>query len=203
MLLPFDSRDDLGSAHTRTHSRNACVHIEVIHPLFCILTSPPAHLLRILPNSCQTYEGGFSASSFPYFSSSTPDLPSLLPSPRPSLGEAHGGYTFCAVASLVLLRIDAEKNQNPQTPTLDTKRLLRWAVGMQGLDIEGGGFKGRTNKLVDGCYSWWVGGVFALIEDLLGIGGASEEKEFVPPVRESEDDVHEWLDFEGVFHISL
>jgi len=35
---------------------------------------------------------------------------------------------------------------------------------MQGLEIELGGFKGRTNKLVDGCYSWWVGGAFALLE---------------------------------------
>jgi hypothetical protein len=29
-----------------------------------------------------------------------------------------------------------------------------------------GGFRGRTNKLVDGCYSWWVGGCFALLEGL-------------------------------------
>lgn len=27
-----------------------------------------------------------------------------------------------------------------------------------------GGFQGRTNKLVDGCYSFWIGSVFALIE---------------------------------------
>jgi protein farnesyltransferase subunit beta len=27
-----------------------------------------------------------------------------------------------------------------------------------------GGFAGRTNKLVDACYSWWVGGCWALIE---------------------------------------
>ena len=26
-----------------------------------------------------------------------------------------------------------------------------------------GGFQGRTNKLVDGCYSFWVGGVFPLM----------------------------------------
>lgn len=37
---------------------------------------------------------------------------------------------------------------------------------MQGSEIELGGFRGRTNKLVDGCYSWWVGGVFALVEAL-------------------------------------
>ena len=27
-----------------------------------------------------------------------------------------------------------------------------------------GGFDGRTNKLVDACYSWWVGGCWSLIE---------------------------------------
>ena len=37
---------------------------------------------------------------------------------------------------------------------------------MQGVDIELGGFKGRTNKLVDGCYSWWCGGAFSLLEAL-------------------------------------
>lgn len=26
-----------------------------------------------------------------------------------------------------------------------------------------GGFQGRTNKLVDGCYSFWVGGLFPLL----------------------------------------
>jgi len=37
-------------------------------------------------------------------------------------------------------------------------------VQMQGDEAELGGFKGRTNKLVDGCYSWWVGGVFNLLK---------------------------------------
>jgi protein farnesyltransferase subunit beta len=37
----------------------------------------------------------------------------------------------------------------------------RWAVMRQG-ELEGG-FSGRTNKLVDGCYSFWVGGVFPLL----------------------------------------
>lgn len=35
---------------------------------------------------------------------------------------------------------------------------------MQGLESELGGFRGRTNKLVDGCYSWWLGGSFNLLE---------------------------------------
>jgi protein farnesyltransferase subunit beta len=51
---------------------------------------------------------------------------------------------------------------------IDVERLYRWASSMQGLPVEGGGFKGRTNKLVDGCYSWWVGGLFSLLEDIMG-----------------------------------
>ena len=35
---------------------------------------------------------------------------------------------------------------------------------MQG-DIEGG-FRGRTNKLVDGCYSFWQGSLFPLLHSL-------------------------------------
>ena len=29
-----------------------------------------------------------------------------------------------------------------------------------------GGFNGRTNKLVDGCYSFWQGGLFPLLQRL-------------------------------------
>nr|GAT56401.1 predicted protein [Mycena chlorophos] len=107
--------------------------------------------------SCQTYEGGFSSASQPYYTASS----TLLDSPRPPLGEAHGGYTFCALASWVLLRPFL-----PSTSTIDKKALVRWLVQMQGIPIELGGFKGRTNKLVDGCYSWWVGGAFGLLESI-------------------------------------
>jgi len=108
--------------------------------------------------SCQTYEGGFSSASRPHFSRG------VLAAQRPSLGEAHGGYTFCALASWVLLQpyISADED----APRVDLRLLLRWLVYMQGLEIELGGLKGRTNKLVDGCYSWWVGGAFALLEAL-------------------------------------
>lgn len=70
--------------------------------------------------------------------------------------EAHGGYTFCAVASLFLLGMDMT--------TLDTDLLLRWLVARQ-LQVEGG-FSGRTNKLVDACYSFWVGAALALVESV-------------------------------------
>ncbi|KAH9976081.1 terpenoid cyclases/protein prenyltransferase alpha-alpha toroid [Russula compacta] len=108
--------------------------------------------------SCQTYEGGFSSASHPYLDNG------ILAAQRPSLGEAHGGYTFCALASWVLLQPYFSTEDNPRG--VDLRRLLRWLVHMQGLEVELGGFKGRTNKLVDGCYSWWVGGAFSLLEAL-------------------------------------
>ena len=39
---------------------------------------------------------------------------------------------------------------------IDVNAVLRWSVARQ-MKLEGG-FQGRTNKLVDGCYSMWVGG---------------------------------------------
>lgn len=70
--------------------------------------------------------------------------------------EAHGGYTFCGLAAAVLLR---------STSRLDLGRLLKWAANRQ-MEREGG-FQGRTNKLVDGCYSFWQGALFPMLHDLL------------------------------------
>ncbi|VDP08311.1 unnamed protein product [Soboliphyme baturini] len=78
--------------------------------------------------SCQTYEGGFSA---------VPDC------------EAHGGYTFCGIAGLLLLG---------REQLCHTKSLLKWLANRQ-MRFEGG-FNGRTNKLVDGCYSFWQAACF-------------------------------------------
>lgn len=48
---------------------------------------------------------------------------------------------------------------------LDVPRLIAWLSARQ--YAPEGGFSGRTNKLVDGCYSHWVGGCFPLIEACL------------------------------------
>ncbi|CAI5450345.1 unnamed protein product [Caenorhabditis angaria] len=81
--------------------------------------------------SCQTYEGGFGGE--PYT-------------------EAHGGYTFCAVAALVLM---------DRFRLVDFESLLRW---------------GRTNKLVDGCYSFWQGAIYPLIDGEMEREGKDFEK---------------------------
>ena len=45
----------------------------------------------------------------------------------------------------------------------------RWTSARQ-MSYEGG-FQGRTNKLVDGCYSFWQGGVFPLLHVVLSKKG--------------------------------
>jgi protein farnesyltransferase subunit beta len=39
--------------------------------------------------------------------------------------------------------------------------MQKWAV--QRLMIVEGGFQGRTNKLVDGCYSFWMGATLEIL----------------------------------------
>lgn len=70
--------------------------------------------------------------------------------------EAHGGYTFCGLSALALIN---------KVNTIKLPNLLNWIVFCQG-KVEGG-FRGRTNKLVDGCYSFWQGGVFSILQHIM------------------------------------
>ncbi|SNX87425.1 related to RAM1 - protein farnesyltransferase, beta subunit [Melanopsichium pennsylvanicum] len=128
--------------------------------------------------SCQTYEGGIAAASQPTYKkgSSADDGITLISDdvPRPTLGEAHGGYTYCAAASHLALSLlesslGGSTSSSSATPTatsfslsssaiLNRDALIRWATAQQGIPFEGCGFRGRTNKLVDGCYGWFSGG---------------------------------------------
>ncbi|CAE6365837.1 unnamed protein product [Rhizoctonia solani] len=154
----------------------------VVATLLDILTPELVEGTSEFLRSCQTYEGGFASSSHPYYSPED-GKPQVLSEIRPTLGEAHGGYTSCAIASWILL----QPYQKPEDPKVNVKKLVRWATGMQGLPIEGGGFRGRTNKLVDGCYSWWIGGLEPLLLELLGLGNDEGETEVVSHVTEETD----------------
>lgn len=63
----------------------------------------------------------------------------------------------------------------PPTSYLDVPRLVSWLSYRQ--YAPEGGFSGRTNKLVDGCYSHWAGGCFPLIEACLSPSGSGSEKD--------------------------
>ena len=92
---------------------------------------------------CQTFEGGIGCE--PY-------------------DEAHGGYTFCGLAAMTILK---ERK-------FDMSKLIRWIVARQ-KRLEGG-FDGRTNKLVDSCYSFWVGATYAITKAII-----CESKETLEP----------------------
>jgi protein farnesyltransferase subunit beta len=83
---------------------------------------------------CQTHEGGLGG--------------------EPG-NEAHGGYTYCGLAALMLLQQGAALNA-PAVAAAATQRQA-WLEG---------GFSGRTNKLADGCYSFWQGALFPMLQEL-------------------------------------
>lgn len=64
--------------------------------------------------------------------------------------EAHGGSTYCAVASLALMRkLDRIRYKH---------RLVQWCM-----DRQGQGFQGRPAKPPDTCYSFWIGAAMKLL----------------------------------------
>jgi protein farnesyltransferase subunit beta len=58
-----------------------------------------------------------------------------------------------------------------QLHRLDLPSLLKWTCERQ-MRFEGG-FQGRTNKLVDSCYSYWQSAIFPQIQPLLQPGAAT------------------------------
>jgi len=157
----------------RQHDGSFLVHVDGdvdVRGIYCALSV--ARITNIYKSSlfkktdlwlrnCQTYEGGFGA------------YPGL---------EAHGSFTFCGLASLMLMG---------KGKLCNIDNLLRWTSNKQ-MKLEGG-FQGRTNKLVDSCYSFWVGGVFPLLHNIL------QSEEF-----EGENLKHYWLlDTEALQHYLL
>ena len=86
---------------------------------------------------CQAFDGGISAAPG---------------------NEAHGAYAFCGLGALAILGPPGETLNK----YLDVQRLVHWLSARQ--CAPEGGYNGRTNKLVDGCYSHWVGGCWAIVE---------------------------------------
>lgn len=132
--------------------------------------------------SCQSYEGGLASTSYPAYTS---DLALDHTVPRPALGEAHGGYAFCATAAYLGIRLIQDdlfvsgpkqrdsSSQYDSSNNLDLRKLTRWVLGLQcPFPSQGGGYKGRINKLVDGCYSWFSGsGMWGVLESLMQLEG--------------------------------
>jgi len=102
--------------------------------------------------ACQTFEGGFGGEPF---------------------SEAHGGYAYCATAALFLLAgCDRKSRNGGDDDGIDLYALAGWLSRRQ-MSYEGG-FNGRSNKLVDGCYSFWQGGAMAIVSKLLALDDSDE-----------------------------
>ncbi|KAH8086008.1 terpenoid cyclases/Protein prenyltransferase [Cristinia sonorae] len=89
---------------------------------------------------CENYEGGYGQSPG---------------------GEALGGTTYCALASLHLAPVPSSSSSPSRTPlfsphisTKHRSRTIRWLLQNQ---TPSGGFCGRTNKVADACYCFWSG----------------------------------------------
>lgn len=186
-------------------SRNGEVDIRGIYCLLVtatlldMLTPELVHNIDSFITSIQTYEGGFASASQPYWST---EDGTIIDSPRPTLGEAHGGYTGCAVAAWAMLQPFLGEKQKQK---LNTKNLLRWLVMMQGdVEEDAGGFRGRSNKLVDGCYSWWCAGSLTIVESLLRQQTEDIQDEADPPVNppttETTDNDGDWVDEDEAFY---
>ncbi|PVU96651.1 hypothetical protein BB561_001045 [Smittium simulii] len=77
--------------------------------------------------------------------------------------ESHGSYSFCAIAVLDILN---------KTESIDLDSFTGYVTSRQ-MSLEGG-FSGRINKLVDGCYSYWVGATFIILHRALGLPPTSD-----------------------------
>lgn len=80
----------------------------------------------------QTYEGAFGQG---------PDL------------EAHGGFTYCALASLSMLGHLEHLDQSLKD------KCRKWCV----MRLNESAFNGRPNKREDTCYTFWMGGALKLL----------------------------------------
>jgi len=131
----------------------------VVATLLDLLTPELLHNVDKFIAACQTYEGGFACSTFPFESS------------RAAMAEAHGGFSSCCLLAYFLLSSPKPQSQDSSLgydfpSEINVGAAIRWSALMQGEAIEAGGFRGRSNKLVDGCYSWWVGGGVPVLEEL-------------------------------------
>eukprot|EP01039_Chlorochromonas_danica_P005664 gene5664-6246_t len=134
-------------------NRQAIAQAKILNLWDAIAIGPCVEYIR----SCWSYEGGFGL--HPY-------------------SEAHGGATYCALASLALL----DELDTVLTP-YEQQAVITWCEQRQ-LDHRGsgggggggdggggggdgggggGGFQGRANKAADSCYSYWIGASLAIL----------------------------------------
>ncbi|CAI8492528.1 unnamed protein product [Hanseniaspora opuntiae] len=82
--------------------------------------------------------------------------------------ESHGAYAFCTLSSIIIvldqLRVlKPEKYKNKRLHDfINIDKFIDWLAHRQ--DAVNGGLSGRHNKLVDGCYAYWVGACGSILK---------------------------------------
>ncbi|KAL6930812.1 hypothetical protein ACO0R3_003933 [Hanseniaspora guilliermondii] len=82
--------------------------------------------------------------------------------------ESHGAYAFCTLSSIIIVLdqlrlLKPEKYKNKRLHDfINIDRFIDWLAHRQ--DVLNGGLSGRHNKLVDGCYAYWVGACGSILK---------------------------------------
>lgn len=95
--------------------------------------------------NCQVYDGSFTLTN--------------------GFREGHGGATHTAVTSYYMLlehfvTLPKLEQQRWVVTPFDVKKLTKWIVSLQG-----DGFRGRTCKPRDCCYTYWCGSLFSILRE--------------------------------------
>lgn len=78
--------------------------------------------------------------------------------------EAHGGYSYCAIASIALLLDSELVNLEQVLKVISLSKAAEFVKMMQ--CSKTGAFRGRSHKLVDVCYSFWQVAQVPLLETM-------------------------------------
>ncbi|KAG5437522.1 hypothetical protein PCANB_000950 [Pneumocystis canis] len=168
---PYISNDQNIQSFEKADIRFTYCAIAVLYVLGCKDARKIIRVESLLKyiESCKSYDHGFAEN------------------PK---NESHAGYTYCAIASLSLLK-NMLPTENKKISSMFSEKTLKWLLKKQLSDIEDfGGFQGRTNKSSDTCYSFWVGGALRysrefLLKRIHSTGGFEKCKGEYPDVMHS------------------
>ncbi|KAL4063931.1 hypothetical protein V8B97DRAFT_1437204 [Scleroderma yunnanense] len=128
-ILPTRSCSSPGSVHFRTPRRHPCFHSIMLNLRRWVLL----RLTALLQCRSRRFD----------------HLARLCPS-----SSRRGSRRLHILLTHIVDHASALPELARASRSLAHDRLIWWLLQMKGGEIELGGFCGRTNKLVDGCYSW-------------------------------------------------
>lgn len=95
---------------------------------------------------------------------------------RPDGNESHAAYTYCALAAVYLLEGCSSDRLRTRLGPHRVEELLAYLARRQTPE---GGFAGRPEKLVDGCYTFWIMGSLELLAEPSAIINPSSLSQYI------------------------